>query len=99
MARHPVPKNDPRLEPSYHGPAVAPASRVKPAPDLSKDFMRNMRDLQNCMEDFSRIHDAANELITPYTNFSDEKMSSELYTVFFVLSCAALRETRYITKH
>ena len=90
MARHPVPKNDPRLEPSFRGPAVAPASRVKPAPDLSKDFMRNMRDLQNCMEDFSRVHDAANDYITPYTNFSDEKLSSTIFLFFFVLSGIAL---------
>ena len=90
MARHPVPANDPRLEPSFRGPAVAPASRVKPAPDLSKDFMRNMRDLQNCMEDFSRMHDAANEYVTPYTNFSDEKMSSTVFFLFFVVSCGAL---------
>lgn len=88
MARHPVPTNDPRLEPSYRGPAVAPPSRVKPAPDLSKDFMRNMRDLQNCMEDFSRVHDAANEYVTPYTNFSDEKLSSSVFLFFFVLSGA-----------
>jgi hypothetical protein len=89
VARHPISTNDPRLEPSFRGPAVAPASRVKPAPDLSKDFMRNMRDLQNSMEDFSQLHDAANEYVTPYTNFSDEKMSSTLFLFFFVVSCTA----------
>lgn len=90
LARHPIPANDPRIEPSFRGPAIAPASRVKPAPEFSKDFFRNMRDLQNCMEDFSRLHDAANEWITPYTNFSDEKLSSELYTCFFVIGFAGL---------
>ncbi|KAK5170143.1 Peroxisome size and maintenance regulator [Saxophila tyrrhenica] len=89
MARHPVSRNDPRLEPSYTGPAIAPASRVKPAPDLSKDFMHNMRDLQNSMEDFSRLHDAANEYITPYTNFSDEKISSTVFFFLFTISCTA----------
>ena len=89
VARHPISTNDPRLEPSFKGPAVAPASRVKPAPDLSKDFMHNMRDLQNSMEDFSRVHDAANEYITPYTNFSDEKMSSTVFFFFFMVSCVA----------
>lgn len=89
VARHPVSTNDPRLEPSFQGPAVAPPSRVKPAPDLSKDFMRNMRDLQNSMEDFSRLHDAANEYVTPYTNFSDEKTSSTVFLFFFVVSCTA----------
>lgn len=89
LARHPTPMNDPRIEPSYHGPPTAPASRVRPAPDLSRDFWRNMRDLQNAMEDFSRLHDSANELVTPYTNFSDEAVSSTLYLALFMLSCAA----------
>ncbi|PPJ53592.1 hypothetical protein CBER1_00395 [Cercospora berteroae] len=89
LARHPTPKNDPRIEPSYRGAATAPASRVKPAPDFSTDFWRNMRDLQNSMEDFSRLHDAANEYITPYTNFSDESMSSGIFLWLTVLSCAA----------
>lgn len=48
-----------------------------------------MRDLQNCMEDYSRIHDAANEYITPYTNFSDESLSSSLYFAIFAVSCVA----------
>lgn len=89
LARHPTPTNDPRIEPSYHGPPTAPASRVRPAPDLSRDFWRNMRDLQNAMEDFSRLHDSANEFITPYTNFSDEAVSSTLYLSLFILSCGA----------
>lgn len=96
VARHPVSANDPRLEPSYTGPAVAPASRVKPAPDLSKDFMHNMRDLQNSMEDFSRMHDAANEYITPYTNFSDEKMSSTVFLFVFSICCTAFVGSRFI---
>ncbi|KAK5124651.1 hypothetical protein LTR85_001364 [Meristemomyces frigidus] len=89
LARHPAPANDPRVEPTYTGPPVAPPSRVKPVPEMSKDFFRNMRDLQNCMEDFSRVHDAANEFVTPYTNFSDEAVSSMLFVCVFGLSCAA----------
>jgi hypothetical protein len=89
LARHATPSDDPRIQPSLHGPPTAPASRVKPAPDLSTDFWRNMRDLQNCMEDFSRVHDAANEYITPYTNFSDEAFSSSLYLSLLALSCVA----------
>ena len=85
LARHPTPANDPRIEPSYRGPATAPPSRVKPAPDLSTDFWRNMRDLQNSMEDFSRLHDAANQYITPYTNFSDEALSSAVFVALFAL--------------
>lgn len=89
LARHPTPANDPRVGPSYQGPPNAPPSRVKPAPEMSKDFFRNMRDLQNSMEDFSRLHDAANEYITPYTNFSDEALSSLLFVCLFALTCLA----------
>lgn len=89
LARHPAPVNDPRVEPSYIGPPVAPPSRVKPAPEMSRDFFRNMRDLQNSMEDFSRLHDTANEYVTPYVNFSDEGVSSMLFVGLFTLSCAA----------
>lgn len=89
LARHPTPANDPRITPSFRGPPTAPASRVKPAPELSVDFWRNMRDLQNSMEDISRLHDAANEFITPYTNFSDEPLSSTLFLAVVVLASVA----------
>lgn len=89
LARHPAPANDPRVEPGFGGPPAAPPSRVKPAPEMSKDFFRNMRDLQNSMEDFSRLHDVANEYVTPYTNFSDEGVSSLLFIFLSALTVAA----------
>ncbi|KAJ5280571.1 hypothetical protein N7478_005943 [Penicillium angulare] len=64
---------------SYDGPALAPAKTIKPAPETSKDFFRNMRDLQNCMADFSDVHDAAVSAIAPLTNFSNERLSSALF--------------------
>ena len=85
LVRHPFPANDSRIEPAPSGPALAPASRVKPAPELSKDFFRNMRDLQNCMEDFSRVHDGLNEWVTPWTNFSDERVSSAVFGLMFLV--------------
>ena len=39
---------------NYAGPALAPARTIKPASETSKDFFRNMRDLQNCMADFQQ---------------------------------------------
>ncbi|TKA26460.1 hypothetical protein B0A50_05297 [Salinomyces thailandicus] len=89
LARHPPPTTDGRFESSYLGPPIAPPSRVKPAPEMSKDFFRNMRDLQNSMEDFSRLHDVANEYVTPYTNFSDEGVSSLLFMCLFGVTCSA----------
>lgn len=75
---------------AYTARPVAPARRVRPAPEMSKDFFRNMRDLQNSMEDFSRVHDTAIATITPYTDFSDEKLSSSVFLVIFVLMNIAL---------
>ncbi|KAI9693769.1 MAG: hypothetical protein M1822_003040 [Bathelium mastoideum] len=90
LARHPPPPSSANLyHPTYsiHGPPVAPPRTIKPAPELSKDFFRNMRDLQNSMEDFSRLHDSLIALITPYTNFSDEAVSSALFLALAALAC------------
>lgn len=67
------------------GPASAPATVIKPAPEMSKDFFRNMRDLQNCMEDFSVVHDRLVAFIAPLTNFSDEKASSTIFLLMLLL--------------
>ncbi|OBT85192.1 hypothetical protein VE02_05688 [Pseudogymnoascus sp. 03VT05] len=56
IARHPAPPVtlSTSFEYSPRGPALAPAPTVKPVKELSKDFFRNMGDLQNVMEDFSQ---------------------------------------------
>lgn len=64
---------------SYEGPALAPARTIKPASETSKDFFRNMRDLQNTMADFADIHDATIAVFAPLTNFSNEKLSSTIF--------------------
>ena len=98
MARHPPPPPmqetqslsetalaERQWEYSYATRPTAPPSRVQPAPEMSKDFFRNMRDLQNSMEDFSRIHDASIAIMSPYTDFSDEKTSSAVFLAIFTL--------------
>jgi len=89
VARHPAPIAEPdrvrNLGYSPRGPPLAPARTVKPVKELSRDFFRNMGDLQNCMEDFSVAHDKVITLVVPKTNFSDEALSSAI----FVLLCAA----------
>ncbi|OWO97626.1 hypothetical protein B2J93_2744 [Marssonina coronariae] len=90
IARHPAPP--PTITTSHTvsfgynaaGPPLAPAPTVKPVKELSKDFFRNMRDLQNCMEDFSRVHDHLITLLTPPTNFSNEPLSSTLFLFAFL---------------
>jgi hypothetical protein len=95
IARHPPPPSLPaeNLYP-LTGPPLAPAATVKPAPELSNDFFRNMRDLQNCMEDFSRLHDFTVATVGPLTNFSDEVVSSALFISLF-LACLLL----FLTAH
>ncbi|KAI1081305.1 integral peroxisomal membrane peroxin-domain-containing protein [Whalleya microplaca] len=68
---------------SPQGPPLAPALTVKPVKELSRDFFRNMRDLQNGMEDFSQLHDGVITLVVPRTNFSDEALSSSLFVALF----------------
>ncbi|KAF2014980.1 Pex24p-domain-containing protein [Aaosphaeria arxii CBS 175.79] len=102
LARHPPPPTylPTELYP-LGGPPIAGARTIRPAPELSKDFFRNMRDLQNTMEDFSRAHDAVLAFLTPLTNFSNEALSSMIYILLLLLSCllfisAHLLPWRYI---
>ncbi|KAK4241635.1 integral peroxisomal membrane peroxin-domain-containing protein [Achaetomium macrosporum] len=87
VARHPAPSSDPdrvrNLRYSPRGPPLAPARTVKPAKELSRDFFRNMGDLQNVMEDFSVAHDKIIALVVPKTNFSDEALSSAVFVLLF----------------
>ena len=88
IARHPPPPGATPLEDfSIRGPASAMPRGVKPAPEMSKDFFRNMRDLQNSMEDFSVIHDRLVAMIAPLTNFSDESLSSLVFLILFFSTC------------
>lgn len=89
LTRHPPPPTSfPTDLYPLGGPPLADAPTIKPAPEFSKDFFRNMRDLQNCMEDFSRGHDAVISFLTPLTNFSNENLSSLLYIALLLISCA-----------
>lgn len=93
LARHPPPPPSPSTSStaayySYAGPALAPASTIKPVPETSKDFFRNMRDLQNSMADFSNLHDATIASVSPATNFSNEILSSTLFLFLTVLTVA-----------
>ena len=52
---------------------------MNPAPESSKDFFRNMRDLQNSMSDMSDLHDATVAVAAPLTDFSNENISSMVF--------------------
>lgn len=98
IARHPPPPatSTSSTTPyySYDGPALAPARTIKPASETSKDFFRNMRDLQNCMADFSNLHDAAVSTLSPLTNFADETVSSLTFLV-----CVIAMALLFLTAH
>ncbi|KAM5352509.1 hypothetical protein ACJ41O_005231 [Fusarium nematophilum] len=88
LARHPAPpkgtlSSEQNVGYSPRGPPLAPAATVRPVKELSKDFFRNMRDLQNSMDDFSQGHDKVIALMVPVTNFSDEALSSALFLFLF----------------
>ncbi|KAF4785441.1 integral peroxisomal membrane peroxin [Colletotrichum scovillei] len=84
LARHPAPpsgtlSSEQSVGYSPKGPPLAPARTVKPVKELSKDFFRNMRDLQNSMDDFCVAHDGVVATVLPITNFSNEALSSALF--------------------
>lgn len=98
LVRHPPPPSVISQMPSYsiNGPPLAPPRMVKPAAEMSKDFFRNMRDLQNSMDDFSTVHDAILKAISPPTNFSDEPLSSTIFLFLFVAACALFISSQLI---
>lgn len=100
LARHPAPpkgtlSSEQSVGYSPRGPPLAPAATVKPVKELSKDFFRNMRDLQNCMEDFSQGYDQVVTLLVPLTNFSDEAMSSAVF-LFLVAGAGFMTITAHL---
>lgn len=89
LARHPAPpkgtlSSEQSMGYSPSGPPLAPAATVRPVKELSKDFFRNMRDLQNSMDDFSQAHDQVVALLVPVTNFSNEALSSAAFLFLVV---------------
>ena len=89
LARHPPPpvSSDHATSYSMNGPPLAPPRTIKPAGEMSKDFFRNMRDLQNSMDDFSTVHDTVLRIVTPSTNFSNEALSSTIFLFLFFATC------------
>ena len=96
LVRHPPPPPPIAQTSSYsmNGPPLAPPKTIKPAGEMSKDFFRNLRDLQNCMDDFSTVHDVILKYLTPPTNFSNEPLSSAIFFFLFIAAC-----TLFISSH
>jgi len=91
VARHPPPPPSSSTSSttpyySYQGPAIAPPKTIRPAAETSKDFFRNMRDLQNSMADFTLLHDVVVKNVAPLTNFSNEILSSTIFLYLTLLT-------------
>ncbi|KAG5932109.1 hypothetical protein E4U53_001484 [Claviceps sorghi] len=89
VARHPAPprgtlSSEQSIGYSPSGPPLAPAATPRPAKELSMDFIRNARDLQNQMGDFSNGYDRVVELLVPIANFSNEALSSTVFLLAFL---------------
>ncbi|KAK5992395.1 Peroxisomal membrane PEX29-like protein [Cladobotryum mycophilum] len=99
LARHPAPPkgtlSSEQMGYSPRGPPLAPAATVRPVKELSKDFFRNMRDLQNCMDDFSQGHDQVVAVLVPLSNFSDEALSSAIF-LFLIVGGVVMTITAHI---
>lgn len=85
IVRHPPPPSGFTLE-KYNakGPASAPAPAVSAVSEMSKDFFRNLQDLQNTMGDYTIGHDYVIHTFAPLMNFQDERLSSGLFIALFI---------------
>ncbi|KAI9792680.1 MAG: hypothetical protein M1816_001779 [Peltula sp. TS41687] len=90
LARHPPPPTSRSTESYFpYGPPIAPPVVLRPASEISKDFFRNLGELQNTMADFANVYDQIAGLVGPPTNFSDEALSSAIFLILFVTACIA----------
>ena len=61
-----------------------------------RDFLRNMRDIQNMMGDYVNGYDEMSRIINDYANFADEKKSSVTLVVCTALGLLTLLAGNYI---
>lgn len=106
VARHPAPpkgtlSSEQGVGYSAAGPPLAPPVTVTPVRELSRDFVKNMRRLQNQMGGFVIAHDLVVEKVLPLTNFGDEALSSTVFLaavvgIFVMLTTAHLVPWRFV---
>ncbi|KAI9810439.1 MAG: hypothetical protein M1826_003608 [Phylliscum demangeonii] len=96
LVRHPPPPTRLSADSCFtRGPPTAPPAELKPAPEISKDFFRNLRDLQNLMDDCSRVHDQVAAVVGPPTNFSDERFSSATFLFLFLFAALTFLTSQF----
>jgi Integral peroxisomal membrane peroxin len=79
QVRHPPPPlTDSNIPTEVTQATSPPPQPAKPAPELSRDFFMNMRDIQNVMDDFSSVFDLVRGWILHATTFKNEPLSSTI---------------------
>ncbi|KAF3917917.1 hypothetical protein ABW20_dc0108962 [Dactylellina cionopaga] len=97
ISRHPpAPSRLPTDPYPSRGPPSAVPPQVKAVSEFSKDFFRNLRDLQNSMDDFSNAHDQVIQVVGPPTNFSSETLSSGVFLILSFLTCTLFIGARHV---
>ncbi|KAK9468731.1 Peroxin/Dysferlin domain-containing protein [Lipomyces arxii] len=97
VTRHPpAPSPLPAFPVPADGPPLAAPVELKPVPELSRDFLMNMRDIQNTMDDFARAYDKIVGAFTRPTNFNDEAYSSAVYVTLVAFSAIALVVSAFV---
>ncbi|EGX54351.1 hypothetical protein AOL_s00004g384 [Orbilia oligospora ATCC 24927] len=97
ISRHPpAPSRLPTDPYPSRGPPSAIPPEVKAVSEFSKDFFRNLRDLQNTMEDFSAAHDQVIQILGPPTNFSSETLSSGVFLILSFITLALFIGARHV---
>ncbi|KAK9361592.1 integral peroxisomal membrane peroxin-domain-containing protein [Lipomyces starkeyi] len=95
--RHPPPPSPlPSFPVPSEGPPLAEARELRPVPELSRDFLMNMRDIQNAMDDFTRAYDKIVGALTKPTNFKDEQYSSAVYLALLVFGAVMFVISPYL---
>ncbi|KAK6538898.1 hypothetical protein TWF694_010455 [Orbilia ellipsospora] len=97
ISRHPpAPSRLPTDPYPSRGPPSAIPPEVKAVSEFSKDFFRNLRDLQNSMDDFSNAHDNVIQLLGPPTNFSSETLSSGVFLILSLITLTLFIGARHV---
>ncbi|KAK7203077.1 Peroxin/Dysferlin domain-containing protein [Myxozyma melibiosi] len=95
--RHPPPPSPlPAFPVPAGGPPLAEAAEIKPVPELSRDFLMNMRDIQNAMDDFTRAYDKIVLALSRPTNFKDEAYSSAVYLLLMTTGVVVFMGAPYV---
>ncbi|KAK9378733.1 integral peroxisomal membrane peroxin-domain-containing protein [Kockiozyma suomiensis] len=97
VRRHPPPPSPlPAFPVPAGGPPLADAAELRPVPELSRDFLMNMRDIQNAMDDFTRTYDRLVMALSRPTNFCDEAYSSAVFLALILSGFVTFVAAPYI---